>query len=212
MGEMLRAALPEIPEAKRVLWARHEVRRGETLSRIAARYDTSASAIAQANGISTRTLIHPGQALVIPQGPVGRYDVEAPRVARRSSSSRQRSSGNGGGTYRVERGDTLSTIAVSHGVSVSALASANGLSLRSTIRVGQRLTIPGRGSSSESAEAAEPRPTGNANGPRSHRVRSGETLWGLSQRYGTSVGKLRNANPFLAERELRAGDHLVIPE
>jgi membrane-bound lytic murein transglycosylase D len=209
MGAMLRAALPEIPEAKRVLWARHQVRRGETLSRIAARYDTSAQAIAQANGISVRTLIHPGQVLVIPQGPVGRYDDAASRAARASrgpSSSRRRASS--GGTYRVERGDTLSTIAAEHGVGVQALAAANGLTLRSTIRVGQRLTIPGRGSSAEGASQQ----AGNGNGARQHRVRSGETLWGLSQRYGTSVGKLRDANPFLAERELRAGDNLVIPE
>ncbi len=212
MGETLRAALPEIPEAKRVLWARHQVRRGETLSRIAARYDTSAQAIAQANGISLRTLIHPGQTLVIPQGPVGRYDAGPSRGARSASSSRRRTSS--GGVYRVERGDTLSTIAASHGVGVSALASANGLSLRSVIRVGQRLTIPGlpaqagRGGSSEGAGQ---RAT-NGNGARQHRVRSGETLWGLSQRYGTSIGKLRDANPFLSERELRAGDSLIIPE
>lgn len=215
MGERLRAALPEIPEAKRVLWARHEVRRGETLSRIAARYDTSAQAVAQANGISLRTLIHPGQTLVIPQGPVGRYDSslsDSPRASRSSSSRRRRSSGDG--VYRVERGDTLSTIASNHGVSVNALASENGLSLRSVIRPGQRLTIPGlpaqagRGGSSKSANE---RAT-NGNGSRQHRVRSGETLWGLSQRYRTSIGKLRDANPFLAERELRAGDSLIIPE
>ncbi|MGH9787594.1 MAG: LysM peptidoglycan-binding domain-containing protein, partial [Candidatus Acidiferrales bacterium] len=79
---------------------------------------------------------------------------------------------------------------------------------------GQRLTIPGlpaqagRGGSSEGAGQ---RAT-NGNGARQHRVRSGETLWGLSQRYGTSIGKLRDANPFLSERELRAGDSLIIPE
>jgi membrane-bound lytic murein transglycosylase D len=208
MGERLRAALPEIPEAKRVLWARHQVRRGETLSRIAARYDTSAQAVAQANGISVRTLIHPGQVLVIPQGPVGRYEAARPRGERASrtpSSSRPRA--GSGGTYRVERGDTLSTIAARHGVSVNALAAANGLTLRSTIRVGQRLTIPGQGDSSDAGQRA-----GSSNGARQHRVRSGETLWGLSQRYGTSVSKLRDANPFLAERELRAGDQLIIPE
>ena len=210
MGATLRAALPEIPEAKRVLWARHEVRRGETLSRIAARYDTSAQAVAQANGISLRTMIHPGQTLVIPQGPLGRYDSslsDSPRAARGSSSSRRRRS-NGNGVYRVERGDTLSTIAAGHGVGVNALASANGLSLRSVIRPGQRLTIPGRGGSSDSPSER----AANGNGSRQHRVRSGETLWGLSQRYGTSIGKLRDANPYLAERELRAGDSLIIPE
>jgi LysM repeat protein len=43
-------------------------------------------------------------------------------------------------------------------------------------------------------------------------VRQGETLWGLAQQYGITVKALEQANPFLADRELRAGDRLDIPD
>jgi len=45
-------------------------------------------------------------------------------------------------TYVVQPGDTLLTIAARFGVSVSRLASANGLSWDSWVYTGQRLTIP----------------------------------------------------------------------
>jgi membrane-bound lytic murein transglycosylase D len=102
----------------------HTVRRGETLGAIARAYGTTVSQIQRDNGLSSTT-IYPGQDL---------------RVGSESSGSS--SNGGGGGTYRVRRGDTLGAIADRHGVGLSALLSANGLSRRSTIYPGQELVIP----------------------------------------------------------------------
>src|SRR4029078_704990 len=44
--------------------------------------------------------------------------------------------------YKVQPGDTLSTIAARFGVSVDAIVTANSLPSRSTIYAGQVLTIP----------------------------------------------------------------------
>ena len=192
-GEMLAAELPRLPEAARVLWQRHRVRRGETLARIAARYRTSAYTIAQANGISLRSMIHPGDTLLIPSGGGGGTDK---RRGRRRGGAEM--------AYTVQSGDTLSAIAARYGTSAQALARANGISVTSAIRPGDRLLIPEGGTGS-----LRPHP-GNAE--RLHRVRSGETLWRLSRRYRVPVAALREANPFLAERELRPGDHLTIPD
>ncbi len=221
MGETLRAGLSSLPEAKRVQWAQHRVRRGETLSRIAAKYDTSASAIAQANGLSVRSLLRVGDTLVIPQGRMGvpkaRGD-SAPRPTRAalsttSSSPPSTPRRSSSGDYVVERGDTLSAIAAANGTTASALAEANGLSLRSKLRPGQRLALPGQDKAPVSQNTGSKRKSGpEPAGPRQHRVRPGETLWGLSKKYGTSISALRDANPFLAERELRTGDEISIPK
>lgn len=45
--------------------------------------------------------------------------------------------------YTVQRGDTLSRIASRNGVTVQAIASANGIANVNRIRVGQVLSIPG---------------------------------------------------------------------
>jgi len=202
----LAAELPQMPEAERVYWQQHRVRRGETLSGIGGRYSTSAQAIAQANGISLKSTIHPGQVLVIPSGSSAGEVSRLMQAARGSGSGRYRSSVSSE-TYRVRSGDTISGIAARHGVSASALAGANGLSLRSIIRVGQRLEISGEGGG-----AASRRTSNNSNGGQLHRVRSGDTLWGLSRRYRISVNELRRANPYLSSRQLRAGDEVLIPE
>ncbi|HEY86146.1 MAG TPA: L,D-transpeptidase family protein [Chloroflexi bacterium] len=49
------------------------------------------------------------------------------------------------GSYTVQAGDTLSSIAGAYGVSVSQLAAANGLGWNSWVYTGQQLAIPGGG-------------------------------------------------------------------
>ncbi len=208
-GQTLTAALKTIPAAKRVLWRRHRVRRGETLSQIAERYGTSAYAVAQANRLSLRSLIYPGQSLVIPGG-------RRRLSARRSSPRRPQRSPSGKGTYTVRYGDTLSTIAARHGTNARTLAAANGLSLRSIIRAGERLVIPSqtaerRSGASPPAQASAPGAATTPTTARIHQARRGDTLWDLSRRYGISISTLRRANSFLYQRGLRVGDRLTIP-
>ena len=47
-------------------------------------------------------------------------------------------------TYTVVAGDTLSKISKIHGVSIKAIADANGISNPNMLRIGQNLSIPGR--------------------------------------------------------------------
>ena len=104
-GEAALAALAEIPAGERVLYIRHHIRKGETLSVIARRYRVSVGAIQRANRLGRRTMIRAGKTLVIPTIAAGSYDY-APATAWSDPG------GNGSVvTYRVRRGDTLSQIA-----------------------------------------------------------------------------------------------------
>jgi membrane-bound lytic murein transglycosylase D len=151
----------------------HEVRPGETLSQIARTHGVSVTAIRQANGI-TGDVIRPGQRLTLPgAGPPTPAVVE----------------------HVVVTGETLSGIARQHGVSVSAIRDANGLS-GDVIRPGQRLSIPGTG-------AAAPRSV-------EHVVVAGETLSGIARRYGVSVSGIREANGLRGD-VIRPGQRLTVP-
>jgi len=98
----------------------------------------------------------------------------------------------------VQSGETLSGIARQHGVTVAGLQEAN--SLRGSVIVpGQRLRIPPSASGGETS----PRVT-------EHIVLPGETLWGIAQRYGTSVALLQRVNG-LGERPIVPGQRLTIP-
>ena len=111
------------PVERVITW--HRVKRGETLSHVARRYDVSQSQIQRWNRMGRSTQIKIGQRLRIGETP-----TERARVATRGS------------THTVRSGETLIGVAKRYGVSLSALSSANGLSTRSKIWIGQRLRIP----------------------------------------------------------------------
>ena len=135
----------------------HVVQPGQNLFRIALRYGTTVDAIVAANGLANSHTVYVGQRLVIP-----------------GSSSAPVSTG---GSYVVQWGETLSTIALRHRVTVEALMRVNGLSNSHRIYAGQRLVIPGAGATPAAAPA-----TGNT-----YAVGPGDTLSQIAQRFGTTT-------------------------
>jgi len=94
-------------------------------------------------------------------------------------------------SYQVRPGDTLSVIASRYHTTVYELAQLNHLLNVNLIRVGSVLRVPG-----SAAPAAL-----------SYHVRWGDTLTGLSQRFGLSIAAIRAMNPTLG-RYLLAGSWL----
>lgn len=132
------------------------------------------------------------------------------------------------GSHRVRSGDTLSRIATRYHTSVAAIMSANHLR-SDRLSLGQRLRIPGRaggsrragsGDSRAASLAPAPAPVANqatggggagtpADGEVRHQVRSGDSLWQLASRYGTTVERIRSDNG-LNGNALLPGQILVI--
>lgn len=129
--------------------------------------------------------------------------------------------------YVVRRGDTLSEISGRTGVGIAQLRAANGMN-GDLLQVGQKLQIPGSAPSTanttstvaslapasatteDAAQAPTPvQATVAAVTEVTHRVRRGETLWRIANRYGTSVNSLRSQNS-LAGDVLQVGQMLRI--
>ena len=106
----------------------HVVRSGDTLSGIAARHHVSLASLLKANHLSTASVIHPGQKVVV------RRAAATASAARSTARTR---------TYTVRDGDTLGAIAARHHTSVAAIARASGISSRALIHPGQVLRLPG---------------------------------------------------------------------
>jgi membrane-bound lytic murein transglycosylase D len=117
--------------------------------------------------------------------------------------------------HLVARGDSLHAIAGRYGVSVEALRTANHLR-SNLLRVGQDLLIPvsTRQLKPVIASAARSQPVAaRAPGPGQpviHKVRAGETLWGIARRYNVDVERLREWNLLGADDVLRLGQRLRI--
>lgn len=117
----------------------YTVRRGDTLSTIAAAHRVSASAIVRANGIANADMIYVGQRLLIPSGSQTASSSSGSATSTTASTSRT--------IHVVQSGDTLSQIAKRYGTTVAALVAENGLGSADLLRVGTRLAIPRSGSS-----------------------------------------------------------------
>src|SRR5690606_21210143 len=91
-----------------------------------------------------------------------------------------------------------------HGTSVAALQRANRLN-STRLRIGQRLRIPGTAASPAMAHA-DP-----ATHEREHRVVTGDNLWLLARRYGTSIDALASRNGLAHDATLHPGQRLRLP-
>ena len=102
--------------------------------------------------------------------------------------------------YRMKKGDTLYGIAKQFNVSLDLLMSANQIEDPKRVRSGTLLKIP-RNSDTKTAE--EPKTY--------HTVRSGDTLYGLARKYGTSLKELLEANGLQEKSVIKTNERLVIP-
>lgn len=100
--------------------------------------------------------------------------------------------------YRVRWGDTLSTIARQYSVTVSELKAFNNLRTN-VIRAGQVLVVHPTGISSSIDD----------NETRRYRVRWGDNLSSIAQRFGVSVSQLKALNN-LRSNYIRAGELLLL--
>jgi LysM repeat protein len=179
---LLASAAPAFAQSSVV----HVVQPGENLFRIALRYGVTMNALASANALRNTNRIYVGQRLVIPNG--GSPAAPAPSS----------------GVHIVKRGENLYRIALTYGVSYHTLAAANGIANPNHIYVGQRLVIPGRGSTP--APPSQPPSSGQT-----YTVRRGDTLSSIALRFGVSMWSLAQANGISNPSLIYVGQILRIP-
>lgn len=205
----------------------YRVRRGDNLSLIARRHGISVRALRSYNRLGNRSRIYPGQRLrVVSRSTLshsGKYRVRRGDnlylIAKRHGMSLgqlKRLNGFGrrsriypgqilrvtqpGGTrasratgvYRVQRGDNLYVIAKRHGMSLSEIRQANRLGRRSRIYPGQKLKVTS-GSHSQGV----------------YRVRRGDSLYGIAEKFGTSIRMIKKNNR-LKKNRIYPGQKLKI--
>lgn len=195
-AEDFAAKLAQVPEDQRITKILHRVRRGDTLSGMARRYGTTVRAIQQANGMGRRTLLSIGQVLNVPRGPGAAYYDPSP--AQLASD----------GTYRIRRGDTLSTIARRYRVRVSDLQRWNNLGRSTSIVAGRRLVVREPGSSA-AVPASRPRRTVKPG--ENYTVARGDNPWLIARGHGVDMDDLLALNGLSRRSMLQPGQKLVIP-
>lgn len=215
-SENLINGLSGLPEQEKVSWKRHVISRGESLGIIALKYHTSVDTLKRINGIRGN-LIHTGNSLLIPTSrqPLRNYTLSL-------DSRRFQGLKKGSGeeyVYTVRRGDTLWDIGRHYGVSITRLCAWNGISSRSYLRPGQKLSLwlseEGKALASgnsglKNGLASSKQPAGAENGSSTYVVKSGDSLWLIANRTGKSVSQLRQLNGLEGNEYLMPGQKLVL--
>lgn len=131
-------------------------------------------------------------------------------------------------TYKIRRGDTLSTIARRYRTTVAYLRDLNDISKGKKLRVGMRIQVPDRTPVSgtrgtvkasapvavqkttiQNAAAAELKENGVV---KYYIVQSGDSLFSIAQKYNTTVSHLKRINNIRRGRHLRIGLKLKLPD
>ncbi|HUS15379.1 MAG TPA: LysM peptidoglycan-binding domain-containing protein, partial [Chloroflexia bacterium] len=213
------AAAPAVP------WVHFTVRRGDTLSGIAAAQGVRLDRLRAANHIGLYDFIQPGQVLRIPPAswtssmpipsatatpPPAYYGLPAAAATRAGVPAAPAAV-----RYTVRAGDNLSTIAARYGVTVDAVARANSLSSGNRILTGQVLAIPGaRATAGTGAPQLFVPPVAAPARPAAVRytVRPGDSLSSISLRYGVAVDTLVRTNGLPNSNFIQAGQTLNVPQ
>ncbi len=154
------------------------VRPGDTLYEISLRHGVSVASLIAYNDLDG-TMIHPGQELVLSPGETPPEPLEVV----------------------LGVGDSLWVLSRRYETSIDEIAAANNISRDATLRVGDRLVIPGRYAASD-VDVGGPTPVEVV-------VGANDTLWGIAVRYDSNVSAIMSANNLTSDR-LHVGQRLRI--
>jgi len=102
--------------------------------------------------------------------------------------------------HTVQKGETLYRLSLKYGVTVEQIMQANPGLTAETLNAGSVVRIPANG-------------IANSGCREMHRVKKGETLWGIARQYGVTVEELvaANAEASSADFKLKKGKFICIP-
>ena len=163
----------------------YTIRKGDTLSEIASRYGTTVQELVSINNIANPNLIYPGETI---------------RVATNSTIHGSETRGTGSITYTVQRGNTLSQIASTYGVTVNHIVQMNNIQNPNLIYPGEKLRI-----TESSNTNLNPVMQNNY-----YTIQRGDTLSGIARRYGVTVQYLVNLNGIRNPNLIYAGELLKV--
>lgn len=184
-------AMPQSPAYGR--WARHTVRPGDTVSEIAAQYQSTVAIVETTNQL--RKPLQPGQKLLVPAAtkPLLEEPLLALEHIKQSRYARTLRKRTG---HTVKAGESLSMVAKQYNVQTRDLARWNGIRPHETLHTGRRLTV---------WKPAKPKTVGKLV---RYTVKPGDSLYLIGRRHNVKVTDLRRWNKLDNQRYIKPGQRL----
>jgi peptidoglycan lytic transglycosylase D len=202
--------LAALPDAERISWKRHIIKRGENLGQIARNYHTSVSALKQTNNLRSN-LIREGRSLLIPSSlhPLKHYSLSLD--SRRYRGLKKSASGTNY-VYTIRRGDTLWDIGRQYGVSIKQLCAWNGINSRSVLRPGKKLKLRLASNEKNTVKAIPASYDNSKASVVNYTVKKGDSLWRIARRFKVTVKQLLAWNNLSKSKHLKPGQQLLVQD
>src|SRR5699024_5731236 len=141
------------PKTEATNGSTYVVKSGDTLSKIATAYGTTAAKIASLSGIDQGDPLQIGDKLTVdgevtskpkPETkPESKPEATKPETKPKPEVKPEPTPDKNASTYVVKSGDTLATIASAHGTTAQKIASNSGISLDTVLHIGDKLSVNG---------------------------------------------------------------------
>lgn len=186
-----KSALLDISAEDRLRWKRHEVKPGESLSKIASMHHTTVPELKKANKM-TSSFLRAGAHLMIPISTAQADEAEANAIASRKLQQGKKLN------YAVKAGDTWWNIAKAYTVDVFELTQWNKKTPSDVLHSGQQLVIWQPNQTSSKLKAIN------------YTIRNGDSLWTISRKFNVTVDKVKEWNGLSDRTLLQPGQKLTL--
>jgi membrane-bound lytic murein transglycosylase D len=204
-----KAKLAASDPADRVRWVRYKVKSGDSLIRIANNHNTTPATLKSVNKIRGN-MIRAGDKLLIPTASqsASKYSLSSDsRLDARQKIQR----GDNKVNYKVRSGDSFWKIAQQYKVSLRKLAAWNGMAPRDPLKIGQKLVIWTKQPITAVNNRGVALTESNRLRKISYRVRKGDSLARISNKFAVKIGDLKRWNNAIKDKKyLQPGDRLTV--
>ncbi|UAT31256.1 LysM peptidoglycan-binding domain-containing protein [Bacillus badius] len=188
--------------------ATHIVQTGDNLWKIANKYGTTIEKIRQDNQLKTDALTIGQKLIIAPKG----SEIKPGTGQKPSEPSKPPVQSGSKVTHIVQSGDSLWKIANKYGTTIEKIRQDNQLKT-DALTIGQKLIIAPKGSEIKPGTGQKPpepsKPPVQSGSKVTHIVQSGDSLWKIANKYGTTIEKIRQENQLKTDA-LTIGQKLII--
>ncbi len=179
----------------------YQVKAGDSVWKISELFGISPDQICAWNKLNDDAGIRVGQLLTLYQNPINSSE----KKSNKPSLSEEHME------YRVQPGDTPSSIARKFAMSVDELILLNNLDSKKPVIYADGILVVKKRQDSVSQSMPSPQKPSTNYKRMKYQVSAGETLFGISRIFSVSVQDLRSLNNLSETSVIRAGDTLLIP-
>jgi membrane-bound lytic murein transglycosylase D len=204
-AEQFKLAIQSLEPSERVTWNRYEIQSGDSLIRIAKKFNTTAQLLRDINHIKGHQ-IRAGKKILVPKASkkLTAYQFSADNRLKKKQSKRY---GKAKTIYVVKSGDNFWDLSRKFKVNHRSLAKWNGMAPKDPLKIGQKLVVW-----HQQAITFSNASTSNLTKKRKiqYQVRQGDSLAKISQKFKVKVKDVKKWNIQNNKKYIHPGDKLTL--